>query len=200
MEKKNISRKQFRRISTIIITGLGVLVIALTLAVATLFYQSKENEKEVASIKHEMKPNMKKDGTFGESIYHKQPVKEFAGETKAEKLANTKANSISEMVLRMDMLELRLAKYDKKFGVNSMSPYTDGTTELLKDKNHEVDKYLKDYYTKEGNPQDVWTSRKGSLKDNLEVDTFYKKDKEKVLPRLPKNAQWINDMEVKYDE
>ena len=198
MEKKNISQKQFRRISTIIITGLGVLVIALTLAVTGLFYQSKENEKQLASIKHEMKPNMEKDGTFGESIYHKQPVQEFAGETKAEKLANTKANSISEMVLRMDMLELRLAKYDKKFGVNSMSPYTDGTPKLLKDKNHEVDKYLEDYYNKEG-PTMFGLEENGSERDNLEVDTYYKKDKEKVLPKLPKNAQWINDMEVKYE-
>ena len=64
MEKKNISQKQFRRISTIIITGLGVLVIVLTLAVAALFYQSKENEKQLASIKYEMKPHVNKDGSY----------------------------------------------------------------------------------------------------------------------------------------
>ena len=76
MEKKNISQKQFRRISTISITGLGVLVIGLDGSQSQVCsINQKRMKSKLTSIKHEMKPNMEKDGTFRESIYHKQPVK-----------------------------------------------------------------------------------------------------------------------------
>lgn len=181
MEKKNISQKQFRRISTIIITGLGVLVIALTLAVAGLFYQSKENEKQLASIKYEMKPHVNKDGSYYNTIFTEQPLPKFSGKTKAQKIASSKNNSIADMVTRLDKLELRLAKYDKKFGVNTMDPYTDRGPEMKKDGKDEVGKFLKEYYTKGFGPNEVW--------DTETTYDIYKERGTKMLPTVPENER-----------
>lgn len=172
MEKKNISQKQFKRISAFIITGLGVLVIALTLAVAILFNQSKENEKELANIKYEMKPHVNKDGSYHNTIFTEQPLPKFSGKTKAQKLASLKGNSLADMATRVDKLELRLAKYDNKFGVNTMNPYTDESKEMKKDKDKEVENYLMGYYHKYDRPDQTWD------KDSLEI-----------FPALPENVR-----------
>lgn len=181
MEKKNISQKQFRRISTIIITGLGVLVIALTLAVAGLFYQSKENEKQLASIKYEMKPHVNKDGSYYNTIFTEQPLPKFSGKTKAQKLASSKGNSQVDMVTRLDKLELRLAKYDNKFEVNTMDPYTDVDEKMKKDEKNEVGKYLEEYYKKGFGPKQIWDTE-------LTYDV-YKGSGTKMFPTVPKNER-----------
>lgn len=181
MEKKNISQKQFKRISTFIITGLGVLVIALTLAVAILFNQSKENEKELASIKYEMKPHVNKDGSYYNTIFTEQPLPTFSGKTKAQKLASSKGNSLADMVTRVDKLELRLAKYDNKFGVNTMNPYTDRGPKMKKDEKNEVGKFLEEYYRKGFEPTRDWDTE-------MTYDS-YKEKGAKMFPTLPKNAR-----------
>lgn len=181
MEKKNISQKQLRRISTIIITGLGVLVIALTLAVAALFYQSKENEKQLANIKYEMKPHVNKDGSYHNTIFTEQPLPKFSGKTKAQKIVSSKDNSMVGMATRLDKLELRLAKYDNKFGVNTMDPYTDIDEKMKKDGKNEVGKFLKEYYTKGFGPKEVW--------DTETTYDIYKKRGTKLLPTVPENAR-----------
>lgn len=177
MEKKNISQKQFRRISTIIITGLGVLVIALTLAVAGLFYQSKENEKQLASIEHKMK----KDDVHNEEFYKQDVLKAASGKTKGHVLATTKNNSLVDMAYRIDKLELRLAKYDDKFGVNTMNPYTDKSKEMKKDEKDEVGKYLEGYYAKGFEPSKEWKT----LVDSGE----YKEIRNKLFPTIPENVR-----------
>ena len=177
MEKKNISQKQFRRISTIIITGLGVLVIALTLAVAALFYQSKENEKQLASIEHKME----KDNVHNGEFYKQDVLQPMSGKKKAQVLASMKNNSMVEMAYRLDKLELRLAKYDNKFGVNTMNPYTDIDEKMKKDEKNEVGKFLEGYYAKGFEPTKEWET----LVDSGE----YKEIRNDLFPTIPENVK-----------
>ena len=183
MEKKNISQKQFRRISTMIITGLGTLVILLTLAVAGLFYQSKENEKELASIEHKMK----KGNVHNKDFYEQDVLKPMSGKKKAQVLASMNNNSLVEMAYRLDVLELRLAKYDNKFGVNTMNPYTDKSKEMKKDEKNEVGKYLEEYYAKGFEPTKEWKT----LSDSGE----YKEIRNKLFPTIPENVRVKKDKE-----
>lgn len=190
MENKNISQKQFKRISAFIITMLGVLVIALTLAVAILYNQSKENEKELASIKYEMKPHVNKDGSYHNTIFTEQPLPTFSGKTKAQKLVSAKDNSVVGMATRLDKLELRLAKYDNKFGVNTMNPYTDIDEKMKKDKDKEVEKYLVQYYHKYDRPMQTWEEKKEDGRTyNKGYREVYEKIGKKMYPTVPENAR-----------
>lgn len=196
MEKKNISQKQFKRISTMIITGLGTLVILLTLAVAALFHQSKENEKQLASIEHQVKGKTserlwnieqqmeeqeKRNVSYRSEFFKRGLVPFSSSGTKAQTLARTKDSSIRGMVTRLDKLELRLAKYDKEFGVNTMNPYTDKGAEMQKDEKNEVGKYLEGYYAKGYEPTEKWNT--------LFDSDSYTKIRDKLFPVLPENTK-----------
>lgn len=177
MENKNISQKQFKRMSAFIVTILGVLVIALTLAVAILYNQSKENEKGLASIEHKMK----KYDVHNEEFYKQDVMRPMSGKTKGHVLASMKNNTPVDMAYRIDKLELRLAKYDNEFGVNTMNPYTDKSKEMKKDEKDEVGKYLEEYYAKGFEPSKEWRT----LVDSGE----YKEIRNKLFPTIPENIR-----------